>query len=238
MALASRDSPPPKGRGRPPKKDAGSRVLASPSSSNGTPSHPEGEQPLYGAHEVNERCIELLVNAARHEQPRPFPLVSELRELLKAADPAVRRRAARRSFLLVDLEFGNPDWWHTARNHPSQQMRTPLWWGCFPRAAAIQLARATLMLAWNNLRADPAAAPVLLGMAAPVSEMIASLRFDEVDRIAHKRFRNVRPRWDDRPAVWRRLLLAAQTEDERLMTAFNVHALQLLAGGLLCDEEA
>jgi len=238
MALASRTGHPRTARPGALEEDARSRVPAAQSPSpSGTPGHSEEGQPLQGAHEVNERCLEMLVNAARHPPARPFPLISELRDLLKGADPSVRRRAARRSFLLVDLEFGNPDWWHTARNHPSQQIRTPLWWGCFPRVSAIQLARATLVLAWNNLRADPAAARILLGMAAPVAEVIASLRFDEIDRIAQKRFRNVRPRWDDRPAVWRRLLVAAQTDDERRMAAFNLHGLQLLAGELLPQEE-
>jgi hypothetical protein len=191
------------------------------------------ERPLQGSYEVNERCIEMLVNAARHEQGKSFALVSELRELLKSADPSIRQRAARRAFLLVDMEFGNADFWHVACSHPAQQLKTPLWRGSFPRGSAIRLAHATLMLAWNSLRTDPATARVLFGMAQSVSQLIAGLKFDEIDRIAHKRFRHVRPRWEDRPAVWRRLLLAAQSDDEKLMGAVNLHALQLLTGELL-----
>jgi hypothetical protein len=70
-------------------------------------------------------------------------------------------------------------------------------------------------------------------MTAEVGDLIASLRFDQIDRIAEKRLRFVRPRWDDRPAVWRRLLLAARADDQKLMGEFNVHALQLLAGELM-----
>jgi hypothetical protein len=202
-----------------------------------SPHGTEDERPLFGFYEVNERCIELLVNAARTEQSRSFALVSELRELLKSADPATRQRAARRTFLLVDMEFGNSDWWHTACHHPSQQMRTPPWRGCFPQTSARHLAHATLMLAWNSLRAHPATARILLGMAQPVADLIAGLRFDEIARVAHQRFRHVRPRWDDRPAVWRRLLLAAHSDDERLMGEFNLHGLQLLAGELLPRDE-
>jgi hypothetical protein len=236
MAVASRDRPlPHKPRARSPTAVARPHALTA--ASLPSPRGDEDERPLFGAHEVNERCIEMLVNAARREQSRPFPLVSELSELLKRADPSTRQRAARRTFLLVDMEFANPDWWHTACNHPSQQMRTPLCRGCFPRGSAIPLAHATLMLAWNSLRADPAAARILLGMVQPVADLIAGLRFDEIDRVAQKRFRHVRPRWDDRPAVWRRLLLAAQSDDEKLMGAFDLHGLQLLAGELLPHEE-
>lgn len=89
------------------------------------------------------------------------------------------------------------------------------------------------MLAWHSLRADQATAGILLGMTRPVSDLIAELRFDEIDRIAEKRFRHVRPRWDDRPAVWRKLLLAAKENDGRVMREVNVHGVQLLTGDLL-----
>lgn len=140
-----------------------------------------------------------------------------------------------RSFLLVDLEFGNSDWWRGACSALAQQTRLPSWRGSFPRASGAQLARITLLLAWNSLRAarDLATARLLLGMTDEVGQLIANLKFDQIDRIAQKRSRFVRPRWDDRPAIWRRLLLAARTEDTRLMGEFNVHALQLLSGDLL-----
>jgi hypothetical protein len=195
----------------------------------------EDDRLLAGVFEVNERCLEMLVNAARHEVKASFGLVGELRELLKATDPPVRQRAAARTFLLVDMEFGNADWWRGAGSQLSQQVRLPGWRGSFPRASATQLARSTLLLAWNSLRAarDPQSARLLLGMSAEVSDLIASLRLDQIDRIAQKRFRFVRPRWEDRPAVWRRLLLAAQTQDSKLMGEFNLHALRLLAGELM-----
>ena len=195
------------------------------------------DPPLNGLYEVNERCIELLVSTARREETQSFALISELRDLFKSADRSMRERAARVNFLLVDLEFGNPDFWHVACSHPGQQLKTPQWRVSFPRRSAVPLAHATLMLAWNSLRTDSPTARVLLGMAQSVSHRIAGLRFDEIERIAHKRYRHVRPRWDDRPAVWRRLLLAAQSDDAKLMGAVSLHALQLLTGELLVDGE-
>jgi hypothetical protein len=193
--------------------------------------------PLNGLYEVNERCIELLVSTARREETESVALISELRDLFKSTDRSMRERAARVSFLLVDLEFGNPDFWHVACSHPGQQLKTPQWRVSFPRRSAVPLAHATLMLAWNSLRTDSQTARVLLGMTQSVSHRIAGLRFDEIERIAHKRYRHVRPRWDDRPAVWRRLLLAAQSDDAKLMGIVNLHALQLLTGELLADGE-
>lgn len=199
------------------------------------------EDPLLGgAFGVNERCLELLVHAARQEPGGSFRLVRELHELLKTLDPAARRRAACRSFLLVDMEFGNADWWRGAGSHLAELARLPYWRRSFPRVSGTQLARATLLLAWTNLRSgrDPATTRLLLGMTPEVGELIAGLRFEQIDRIAQKRFRFVRPRWNDRPAVWRRLLLAARGDDSRLMGEFTLHGLQLLAGELMSPTAA
>lgn len=180
--------------------------------------------------EVNARCIDMLVQTARSEKGRSIALVSELSELLRSLDATMVERAARQTFLLVDMEFGNGSLWHPSRIHANRCVRTPVSTGAFPRRAAIQLARHTLQHACNSLWTNPFTAPVLLGMTPPVAELIGNLTLEEIDRIAHKRFRQVRPRWDDQPALWRQLLLAAQTDDAELMQAFHVHALQLLTG--------
>jgi hypothetical protein len=61
-------------------------------------------QPLQHA---NERCIDMLVQAARADDQGTFPLVTQLRELLTRLTPEIRARAARKPFLLVDFQFGN-----------------------------------------------------------------------------------------------------------------------------------
>lgn len=220
------------------KRPAGAQSLIGALEADGdlSPPAPQAKDPLLtGVFEVNERCLELLVSAARQEPRGSFALVRELREVLLSTDPPVRRRAACRSFLLVDMEFGNIDWWRGVGSQLAEPARLPYWRRSFPRASGTQLARAALLLAWSSLRSgrDPATARLLLGMTPEVGELVASLRFDQIERVAQKRFRFVRPRWDDRPAVWRRLLLAAQSADSGLMGAFNLHALQLLSGELI-----
>jgi hypothetical protein len=187
--------------------------------------------------EVNERCIEMLVHAARHER-QTFALVAELRDLFALTTPAARRRVAERTFLLVDMNFRDPEWWNAVRRRPTDPQRNPPWRGSFPRLPAIHLVRATLLLAWNGLRADPATACVLFGMTPTVAGTLTRLTLNEIDGIAQKHFRHIRARWDDRPAVWRKLLLAAQTDELRPMGELNLHALQLLAGELLVPARA
>lgn len=182
--------------------------------------------------ELNERCITMLVLAARAERAPTFPLVIQLRELLHGVTPETRARAAQTAFLLVDMEFANVPWWQTLQTHQARAASLPPWRGGFPRAGAIPLTRATLTLAWHVLRANEEAR-CLLGTVPAVAEVIAGLSLSEIDRIAERRFRHVRPRWEDRPAVWRQLFQSAQTPDIRRAREFSLRGLQLIAGELL-----
>jgi hypothetical protein len=174
----------------------------------------------------------MLVNAARADRPDMPSLVSQLRNLLRRTTPDVRARAARRAVLLVDLQFANFQWWQMLKDHPTRMAPVPAWRGAFPRQASVQLARSTLTLAWHSARSDRHAA-CLLGLTPAVAELIASLSVTEIDQVVERRFRHVRPRWEDRPTVWRRLLLSAEGEDLRRARDFNVYSLQLLTGDLL-----
>jgi hypothetical protein len=182
--------------------------------------------------ELNERCIDLLVQAARTERPDAFPVVIRLRETLRLLSPEMRARAAHKTFLLLDMEFSNDRWWQTVRSHPNRPAPLPSWRGSFPRLPATQLARATVMLAWHSLRAHRNAI-CLLGMSPAVAEVLSGLSLTDIDRIVDRRTRHLRPRWEDRPAVWRQLLQAAQTTDIRRTRDVNLRGLQLLVGEML-----
>ena len=181
--------------------------------------------------EVNRRCIEMLALAARKERPGSLTLAAHLKDVLQRTTPEIRARAAERPVLLTDMQLTNASWWRAAREHPTRPAPLPSWRGSFPKPAAVCLARATLMLAWHSLRSSPESA-VLLGVLPGVAELIAELSLTDIDSIVERRFQHVRPRWEDRPAVWRRLLLAAESEDFRRARDFNLYSLQLVTGEL------
>lgn len=189
--------------------------------------------PLAGPlQQVNERCLTLLIQAARSAQADTFPLVLQLGSVLREVTPEVRTRAARRSFLLVDLELANGAWWRWVQNHPAREAPLGDRHGSFPRAAAIPLSRATLMLAWHAVRAHDQSL-CLLGMSPTVAEIVGNLSLTEIDQVAVRRFRHLRPRWDDHPALWNQLLQSSQTSDIRLNREFCLRALALSAGVML-----
>ena len=180
---------------------------------------------------VNERCIEMLALAARKEPSGSLTLVGYLKEVLLRMTPEIRARAAQRPVLLSDMQFTNAPWWRVAREHPARPAPLPSWRGSFPKPQAVSLARATLMLAWHSLRFSPESG-VLLGVIPGVAELITELSLTDIDTIVERRFQHVRPRWEDRPAVWERLLLKAESEDFRKTRDFNLYSLQLVTGEL------
>lgn len=102
-----------------------------------------------------------------------------------------------------------------------------------PRRAAVQLARATLILAWHTVRTEDSAADLLLGACPAVSEILKTLPLSAVDRIVDQHHRHARPRWEDRPGMWLHLLVASQKEDIRGGRDVNLRGLKLIAGELL-----
>lgn len=180
---------------------------------------------------VNERSLELLAEAARTDHPTAR-LVAHLRDPLNQMTPEARLRAARRPFLLIDMRFADLEWWTRARDNRLRSDATSRAPAYFPRARAIQLARATLMLAWHSVRADSTAANLTLGMTEAVSEVLGNISLTEIDRIIERQFRNLKPRWEDHPAVWVQLLSAAQTEDLRRARDLNIRGLRLIIGVL------
>ena len=188
---------------------------------------------LTSIHEVNERCLELLAYAARSERIPPYSLLYPIRDLFLEMTPELRKRAAARAFLLVDFEFRNLEWWTAIRKYPEKQFRGTAWRNPFPRRSAVPLTRATLMLAWQVIRADIRTATVILGIADEVAQIIGNLQLTELDRIADRRHRHLEPRWGDRPAVWRSLLSSAAAPDAPAMKRVDAYGLQLLAGDLV-----
>lgn len=181
-------------------------------------------------HEVNERCIAMLVEAGKASRDATRGLVADLHDLLQTVSPLRRGRAAQRAFLLVDLQFGDIQWWAGGASADVHASRLSAAHTYFPRTQAVRLARATLTLAWHSVRSDQRNSHVVLGMTQPVAEIISRLRFEEIDRIAERRSKYIRPRWSDRPGIWREILSGSSELSQRHA---DLHGLQLLTGELL-----
>lgn len=141
--------------------------------------------------------------------------------------------AASRGVLLVDMQFDQPLWWHRALGGPERQSRNGAGNGAFPRQSGIELARATMTLAWNAVQADRTIAPVVLGMDAEVVNLIATMPLTGLDRFATRHFRRIRPRWADRVEFWRELLSVSEAGAGSSTRDLDLKAMRILLADLL-----
>ncbi|MEZ5512466.1 MAG: hypothetical protein R3F58_01180 [Steroidobacteraceae bacterium] len=159
--------------------------------------------------QLNEQFLDLLLKLG---PPGELPAASQsipLTAALRSLGPATIASAARFPFLLLDVRFTDNEWWQQVSHSPTRRLPEPQWLVTLPRASAIKLSREALMLAWHTIRTDLRSAVVLLGIAQPVTELVATFRLRDLDRIAEHQFRHLRPRWEDRPGVWRQLIACA-----------------------------
>jgi hypothetical protein len=183
--------------------------------------------------DINEQCLKMLVEAAHVPSSGNEPFIQQLLALIATLDPAALSTAARFPFLLVDFGFRDPEWWSEITEGSEQTAGQAALPSPFPHAATVALSRSTLMLAWHTVRTDTEASVVLLGITPTVSRILRSQRLQDIDRIAEQYPWRIRPRWEDRPGVWRQLMFCAKSTEVDSAHDFVLHALQLTASAAL-----
>lgn len=194
----------------------------------------KGGLALKRVHALNERCLEVLSELARGDDPSIMPAtMSPLRSLWRDSSSIARKRAAQTPFLLVDLHFRDARWWRDARDPHSSRGQPNDPNPAFAGPIAGELMRETLMLAWSTVSLDRGSASMLFGMAPAVITIVAELNAHDVEHIAARHSQHLRPRWEDVPAFWVGLLQAARDGDERALHRIHLQGVQLIGRDLL-----
>lgn len=194
----------------------------------------KGAQALGRVHALNERCLELLTQLARGDRQQiHLTIINHYRSLWRNLSITARKRAARTPFLLMDLHFRDSDWWRSAKELRPGRRRGMVLHAAFSGKIADELMSETLMLAWSTVAFDRGAASILLGMTPGVSGIIAELGPQDVERIASRHSAHLQPRWEDFPAFWGKLLVAARDDDEDALHDIHLHGVQLIGSEML-----
>jgi hypothetical protein len=180
--------------------------------------------------EINSRLLDLMAFAASESSHPRLPLALELRDILDGMDFAARSRAASCPYLLVDAGFQDAERWSQAAVE-LEPVIAPA--GAFPQKEALELAHMTLTFAWSLVRSHREGASLLLGLSPACSKIIADLRLQELQHIAASHYDWIRPRWESRPEVWRRLLTAAKGANALPLNSLGLQGLHLFFGDLL-----
>jgi hypothetical protein len=176
--------------------------------------------------QLNEECLELLA-----QQARALPAHLTLTEIARhweALDAAGRERAGACLYLLLDAGFAEPQRW---RWRPGPQAadvggeRTAF----FTVPAAPQVAQGVFIFAWHLARCRGSAARLLLGMPALSVRQLARHTLSEVRALALSNLHWLRPRWGQRPAMWREFLVAAAGNDPATLERVRLRGQRLLA---------
>jgi hypothetical protein len=180
-------------------------------------------------HEFNGRLLGLLAQIAHSNGAHPPPeIVQEHRELWLALDPAACERASRCPFLLIDIHFRDPEWWQWARQEHSWRTRAPPTPGLLPRKLAVEMMYDALVVTWHAARLDGRVAATLFAMTPKVLAVVAKLGLRHLRQMAEHHHRELRPRWEQLPTFWGRLLSAACSGDHETLFDLHLHGFQLL----------
>lgn len=184
------------------------------------------EDTLASLRELNEECLELCAAQAR-AQPGNATL-AEIARQWNALDAAARTRAGGCLYLLVDAGFAEPERWRrrTVRQvDDAGHGYAPF----FSIASSAAVAQAVLMFAWHLARCQGVAARLLLAMPAGCVAELARHTLGEVRALALRNPHWLKPRWAQRPAMWREFLAAAASEDAALLGRARLRGQRLLA---------
>jgi len=193
----------------------------------------KGAHALKLVRQLNERCVDSLVQMAHSRQlTTGVEVVDQHRALWRKLDPAARRRAAAAALLLMDVQFLNAEWWRWARRRQASRFRAPAA-RRLPAKLANELMRETLILAWSTAATDPHTAGLLFGMSPAVAAIFGALEPHDIEQIAVKHKHQLRLRWEEHPTFWRELLSAALHADDEALHEIHLYSLQLLGSELL-----
>jgi len=189
---------------------------------------------LESVQRLNEHFLSVLAaRASSDAETSQLEIVKTRNELWLGLEPCALKRASRNPVLLAAVHFNNDDWWKWV-----VRGKRGAWKGirsdeCFSPKVARELMRATLTLAWSGARESESSVALLFGMSKEVAILIGALTPQEIDVIASRHSRELRPRWEDMPSFWNHLLSAARSTDDLRLREVHLYSLQLIASELL-----
>jgi hypothetical protein len=177
--------------------------------------------------EINERVLEVLAGAGGASRPYASALSPLLAAEWQLLDAPGRARLAASPYLLLDCRFACRELW-SIPVHAGVRDAAGAAHG-FAGALGARTLRHVMLLAWHWSRANPMTAQIALGLSESCARLIAGTRHRDMEALAELYPSWIRPRWEDRPAIWRQLLAAASPSSPVALKQLHLRGLQLLA---------
>ena len=193
----------------------------------------QSSEPIY---QFNERCFDVLVDAATSRAAETtLAILIELRELWAGLGPEARSRLAKMPFVVVEAHFGDERWWRRTAESKERATDAQRTQNGLPPDLADHLMHETLMFAWQMARWDATVALMSFGMPPSVTPVIAALTPHQIRAIATRESGSLQIRWSGNVPFWRDLLIAAQAAKHEKLAALHLEAKLLLCGHVISD---
>jgi hypothetical protein len=183
--------------------------------------------------DINERVIEVLASQAGSLRPYASPLSAQLADEWRGLDALGRSQLAASPYLLLDCQFSSEELWSGSAYGGVRDAGVAA--SGFTDALGAKTLRHAMLLAWHWSRANPITAQIALGLSESCVCLIAGSRLRDLEALAEQGPAWIRPRWEERPDVWRQLLTAAAPLRPALLRKIHLRGLQLLAASARCD---
>ncbi len=174
--------------------------------------------------DLNTQFLSLLQEWAKNVAIPPSPLVVALRSQWQSLTATQVQALAGCPYLLVDLGgalSGEILW--SQRTEPTAA--EDLGW--------TELVRRVLVFSWHLAHANPFSARILLGLPAAAITAIAAQRLQSLQQLLPVQAAAIRPRWEAKPEIWRKLLQVAIQGPPARFRHLQLWGLQLMASDLL-----
>jgi hypothetical protein len=179
--------------------------------------------------ELNEQCLELMVEQALLRAPDAPPVFRELLDLWGQLNVVSRRRAAACPFLLIDAGFTDPYRWRWTDPNRINDREPIAYTSFFTASAAMKVAHQIFTNAWYIVRTQTLGAALYLGMPMHCANLLKMCSVRQVTELANQQAGWLRPRWAGRVRIWRELLMAAISGEGLALEMARLQGVQLLA---------
>jgi len=188
--------------------------------------------------ELNMLFLEMMIESASDVSANARPtLVTALTHELQRLTAAARERLASCPVALLDLGFGEQPW--SAASVSKRPYRTAAVSGEFGKIAAIRVASATLTLGWTLARWRTEVACIVFGMSESAIHQVSALGGPQsIHQWAEANSHRVRPRWEEQPRIWWKLLRIALEGPHGRLPPLSMYVLRRQLADLVSMEGA